>query len=382
MYYLDPLYGKREIDDKHLKLYQTDTLTRLRDISLSVVPSISTPSGMVTSRFEHSMGVSYLSSLLTKKDKFSEIGINLELAGLFHDAGSPPFSHASEVFLEEMTGKDHEEYAEYVFQDKEVKSAIEAVGGNIDIVFKLITGQLKPWSDLINGTIDIDNIDNSLRWSMGVGVLRSKIYEPEELIHAYGMNDEGLYLKLEYQAEIQKWELCRRLTYNHIYSDENIGPGSLLNRALQFAYEAGNLSEDFFKLTESQALYTLQNRSNPATKQLINDLTHWIFYTKAVDLGFMNASDTLIAFCENWKERFKLADIVADSLAIPREAVTVFAGKDKGFRKIHLPFIGKQKQTEEHQPLQKKHWRVKVFIHPRFAERIDEVQEIVESVVC
>ena len=99
MYYLDPLYGQKEISNKEFSLFQTKALTRLRDVSLSAVLPLALPSGMVASRFEHSVGVAFLTKKLCQKKPFSKIKDNLYLAALLHDIGSPPFSHLSDFSL-------------------------------------------------------------------------------------------------------------------------------------------------------------------------------------------------------------------------------------------------------------------------------------------
>lgn len=382
MRYLDPLYGQLEMSDKQLKLFQTNALTRIRDISLSVVPPMATPSGMITSRFEHSVGVSHLVRELSKIANLDHLGENLYIAGLYHDAGSPPFSHASELFLEDMTGKNHEEFVENILNEDDSKKAIKAMDGDIEIIYHLITGNLQPWSDLINGTIDLDNIDNSLRWGMGIGIFQNKFYEPEEIIKAYIIGDDYIGIRQDHYADIQKWELCRRLVYDVVYSDLNQAPGSVLFRALEFAYKEGDLDLSFFSLTESQALYVLENRCNPRTKKLMFDLRNWNFFHRAGEITQINnASTKLKGFCTNWKQRQKVADIVASNLKIAKEDVAIQAGMDKGFKKIHLPFFKDGKQVEEHQPIQKKSWRMIVYIDPKHKNRSKEVQEILESVV-
>jgi HD superfamily phosphohydrolase len=381
MQYLDPLYGQLEFGDKELKLFQTPALTRIRDISLSAVPPLASPSGMVGSRFEHSFGVAHLASLLTTKREFSEMATDLYLAALFHDTGSPPFSHITEKFLEEMTGNNHEQFAEQIIKSQENQQAIKDYGGDPDTVFELINGQLKPWSDLINGSIDLDNIDNSLRWGMAVGIFQNKFYEPEELINAYVLQNNQLGLKLHYYAQIQKWELCRRLVYDVVYSDLNLTPETMLFRSLQFAFESGDLNKEFFNLTDSQALYVLENRCNPQTQKLIKQIRSWNFFVPCAQiLKVGEVSEVFKVFCFDWKQRQKIADIISDSLSIPREAVTVYAGKDRGFKKIHLPFIGSSEVTE-HDPIQKLFWRIKIYLHPDYVKFKDEAQEILTSIV-
>jgi len=380
MHYLDPLYGQLEFDTKMLKLFQTPALTRIRDISLSAVPPIATASGMIGSRFEHSVGVAHLAQILCLRPEFEHLTKNLIVAALFHDIGSPPFSHITERIMTDIAGKDHEEFAQHTILAPQNAKAIKEFGADPELVFQFINGNYKPWSDLINGSIDLDNIDNSLRWGSAIGIIPTNFYDPELLLNAYILKDQQLGLKSKFLGQIQKWELCRRLVYDVVYSDLNLTPETMLFRGLQFAFEAGELDEKFFSLTDSQALYTLEHRCNPLTQKLIRDMRSWHFYLSAGEISETGeASEIIQTFCTNWHERQKIADIISDSLSIPRECVTIYAGKDKGFKKIHLPFIGNHVQTE-HEPIQKLYWRIRVYLHPDYANFKDQTEELLREI--
>ncbi|NMC36530.1 HD domain-containing protein [Candidatus Beckwithbacteria bacterium] len=383
MLYLDPLYGRLEFSDKQLALFQTPALTRIRDVSLSAVPPLATASGMIGSRFEHSVGVAHLASLLATKSDFQVQATNLFVACLFHDIGSPPFSHISEILLEKISGQDHEAFAATFFENSETATAIKNFGADLDMVLKLITGKAKPWSDLVNGSIDLDNIDNSLRWGSAIGLFSPQFYEPEELIQAFSLSGNELQLKLEHESQIQKWELCRRLVYDVVYDDLNLTPEVMLKRALQFAYEAGELDQAFFMLTDSQALYVLEHRCNSKTQNLIKDMRAWRFFTPVtlIEETDTTASDTFKDLCLDWEESQKIADIIAHSLDLPREAVAVYAGKDKGFKQIHLPFIGKGDIVQRHQPIQELKWRFKVYVDKKYHSKNEAITELTQALV-
>jgi HD superfamily phosphohydrolase len=370
MKYLDPLYGQIAIDSKKLKLFQTRALARLRDISLSAVPPLALPSGNIASRFEHSVGVSFLAEILSQRKDFKSQSKNLFLASLLHDAGSPPFSHVTEPFLEKITGKSHEAYIDSVLQENDLIKEIKNFGGNIKTIASFIKGEAKPFSDLINGTIDLDNIDNSLRWGMGAGIFQDKFYEPTELVGAFIIKNGKLGLRADYQSNIQKWELCRRLVYELVYSDENLAPGAMLLRALNFAYEEEDLAEDFFSLTESQAFYLLENRFNLKTRKIASDIRFWRFFKLAFEKLTKKPSKIVKKICKSADKQQELIDEIAKDLKIKRESIAIYAGKDKGFKKIHLPFFGREK-IYEHSPIQPLFWRIKIYIHPKekFSEK-------------
>ena len=69
-------------------------------------------------RFEHTTGVAHLAKIVAQRPEFSGIGLNLYLASLAHDLGTPPFSHASEYFQDLVLGKNHEEYIDEILIDK------------------------------------------------------------------------------------------------------------------------------------------------------------------------------------------------------------------------------------------------------------------------
>jgi len=185
MDYLDHLYGQLEFKKNVFALFQTKALTRLRDVSLSAVPPFTWASGMISSRFEHSVGVAHLARLLGKKKSFQKMSQNLFLAALLHDVGSPPFSHVTEEFQQEVTGMNHEEFVKEILKEEKLEKLVKKNKGDFKLIIKLIKGDYFPWSDLINGSIDLDNLDNSLRWGLGAGVFKTKFYEPEEVLNAF-----------------------------------------------------------------------------------------------------------------------------------------------------------------------------------------------------
>ncbi len=380
MFYLDPLYGQLEITEKEVTLFQTRALTRLRDVSLSAVHPLISPFGMVASRFEHSVGVAFLAKKLCQKKDFKKMAKNLYLAALLHDIGSPPFSHVAERFQRKITGKNHEEFVEDTLKEKDLQKAISKYGGDIKIVSRLVKGKYLPWSDLINGSIDLDNLDNTLRWGLGAGVFKSKFYDPEEIVDIFVFKNKKLALKIEYQANIQTWELARRLAYDLVYSDLNLAPGSMIMRALQFAFENNELDENFFYLTDSQAFYLLENRFNSLAQKLTKAARFWQFYFLAADKITEEPSSKMKELCSSWEKTTILNDMMAQRLNIPREDICLYAGKDKGFKKIHLPFIG-EKIEQYHLPIIPLKWRVKVFLHPKHSSKEKAVKSLLSELI-
>jgi HD superfamily phosphohydrolase len=105
--YNDPIHGHIEIPFYANEIIDTPQFQRLRDLKQLGCSYLVYP-GASHNRFEHSIGVGYLAGKLLQKIKETqpELEINsrdlkiIKLAGLCHDLGHGPFSHAFEVWLD------------------------------------------------------------------------------------------------------------------------------------------------------------------------------------------------------------------------------------------------------------------------------------------
>ena len=119
----DPLYGYIEIEKYLLDIIDTIEFQRLRDIKQLGCASYVFPSA-THSRFEHSIGVSYLSGIFIKQIQKKQPELNIteddvrriKIAGLIHDLGHACYSHFFDhYFLDDPDNplkdplKDHEE---------------------------------------------------------------------------------------------------------------------------------------------------------------------------------------------------------------------------------------------------------------------------------
>lgn len=374
----DRLYGKIEYDANQLKLFQTREMARLRHVSLSAIPTWTIPTGVCASKFEHSIGVAHLATIVGSKAEFQDIARDLYFAALAHDLGTPPFSHTSEYFQVKLTGKNHEKFVEEIIEGGEFAKEVRRQGGDIKRIIELIKGENKPVSDIVNGTIDIDNLDNTLRYGVSVGLLDELMYSPEELAKAFAIKEGELVLLADHIGGLAAWERVRQSVYEFVYGIYNLSAGTILFRALDFARRDGEISRDYFLMTDAEALHFLLTKCNKRTRTLMERADKWIFYPRVFNLREVNISEELANNLLDSDNRGLLADEISKKLKIPPEDVSVYMGKDKGFKKIHLPIVG-ESGDRVHEPQSDLTYMVQVFVHPNWTTRSAEVAEVVNE---
>lgn len=339
--HLDRLYGPIDFTNDDLRLYQTVEMTRLRDLSLSATPPLITATGICATKFEHTIGVAHLARILEKKPEFSDYYHNIYFACLAHDLGTPPFSHLSEHFQRLIMNEDHEEAVLNILANSESEFRREVIkqGGSIDTIVNYVTGRDKIIGRVINGSIDLDNLDNSLRYGLSKGILQTLAYSPVKLATCYGFQNSEVYLEERALPEIEGWETCRHLVYKYVYSFDNLTGGMMLFRAIGFACEAGEIKPDFFQFTDSEAYYYLKHRTNHKTRTLLEKITRWIFYPKVYEIFQENPSEKMLLAVKDLNTRMIFADELSSILNIPPEDIAIYVGYSKAFKNIDLPIV-------------------------------------------
>lgn len=377
----DRLYGSIDCSDADLKLFQTKEFARLNRVSLSAIPPWTLPCGVCASKAEHSIGVGHLARIVGARKDFTHDAHNLYFAALAHDLATPPFSHASEYFQIKLAGKNHEEMIDEVLEGSDFAKEIKNQGGNIDLIKQYVKGENPPLSDIINGSIDLDNLDNSLRWGISTGVLQKKNYNPESIAKGYALRNNSIELHLKDPEQLHKWDTVRKEVYAYVYGDTHETVGSMVIRALSFARREGELTSEYFTFTDSEAYDYLSTRCNPLTRTLMDRLTRWIFYLSVFTFIETDVSDTLGAYLLDTDNRAVLADAFAQHVSIPLEDVHVYTGKNKGYKKIHVPIYDLAGKSFSHIPQNDPFYILKVFIHPKHQEKKHKISEFVTHTI-
>ena len=262
-------------------------LLRLRDVRMANNQFYAFPAFANSSRYEHSLGVCFLAGIcadqlgLSQKDK-----LELMIAGLYHDVGTPPFAHAMEEVLMAQFGFDHEEnlkrliigdtgdfdqdYAQvYLGQSLKLKSICQtrkarnlgidphriariAVGDNSDAL-----------APLINGVgMDLDNIDNICRAVSAMGIMKGDVdfsHLAIQLASSFSQENGKIYYNKKYAKQVEQWLQMRDIQYTEIYrSTDDFSYQAMIKKAIRLLSSSeGNikLESNMWRLTDSEFTY-------------------------------------------------------------------------------------------------------------------------------
>ncbi|MGD9129200.1 MAG: HD domain-containing protein [Candidatus Woesebacteria bacterium] len=375
----DRLYGQLQVSDHDLKLFQTEELTRLRQVSLSAVPPWTLPVANSASKFEHSVGTAHLARIVAQKSEFKEFAKDLYFAALAHDIATPPFSHVTEYFQIKLFGKNHEEFAEDVLDRSELANLMKKQGTSIKRIIDLINGRGGVCGDLVNGSIDLDNLDNSLRFALSIGLISQLLYSPEAIAELYAIENNQLILLIKDRKDLEAWELTRKIVYDLLYTELNLSPALMMYRALDLAFQENELKKEFFLMTDAEAFSYLEHNCNPKTQIITRRARKWQFYPTAYSFSTNTASKKLRDFFLDIDNRTILADKISSQFKIKAEDITVYFGKGRGFKKIHLPIFAKAGEIEEYVPSQQERWMAYIFLHSSELKKAEGIRELMDS---
>lgn len=374
--YADALYGPFNIPHYMKPLIATPQVQRLKRISQDVVPE-KAMSWRPPNRFEHCMGVMRLAIEVAFFNSDLPTPRPLLLsAALLHDAGNSALSHLAEPFLKQLTGKDGESFLAEILHQTPAEEALAGMGVSTDEVVAFVTGNALPHSLVLNGSIDIDNLDNVNRyWHAVYGNQR---FDGLRLASAFRFQDGGWTLRVNEQREDKRWQAAREAVYGIIYGNSHLAASMMLYRALAIAFERGDILPRFFFLSDEDAIKLLRTL-NPMSQKLIDALMSYRFYPEVFTYQTAQPSKRLEEYSREWNARSTLADQVARKFHLDLADVCAYVGRGRDRRKINLPLINpdglKLLDTEEHPNI----YRVRIYGTRALAKRREKLAEFLHK---
>ena len=233
----DPIHGFIPVQPHLLSIIDTQEFQRLRDLKQLGATHYVFPSATHT-RFEHSIGVSYLARKLMESLKTHQPSLNIterqiqlvEIAALIHDLGHGPFSHLWDNHVIYNDEEEHEERSCKIFSNMIKKYKLSITDGERDIICELIDPSeqvSRQWMFQIVANkrcqLDVDKIDYIQRDSLYLGNVGMKgefdrlITEARVVKTVDGTMEIGWFHRLNYEIFslfTNRYRL-HKLVYNH-----------------------------------------------------------------------------------------------------------------------------------------------------------------------
>ncbi len=273
----EPVWGTIEVDDAARRVVDSGAFQRLRYIRQLGLAHLVYP-GASHTRFDHALGVYHLirraMGSLGARGWLDGVEAEEErlvaLAGLLHDVGHYPFSHALEELEEELIPGHHEALTGRFLEDVEVRSALEAVAADgVSRVESLIRGRSSsPLQGLVSGSLDLDKVEYLKRDARFCGVPYGEVdvdrllgaltvLEPPEGGGAeVGVHEKGV-AALE-SLLFSKYQMFRNVYWHHAVRSATV----LYKRIVYDALSTGLIApEELVGKTDEALLFLLSSRA-------------------------------------------------------------------------------------------------------------------------
>jgi uncharacterized protein len=260
MFINDPIHGFLELNDLQSSLLHLPELQRLQWIRQLGLSFLSYPGGVHT-RANHVVGVSHVSGEMARIfDLLPEQKYLAQAAGMLHDLGHTPFSHALETLLPD----DHMELTRNLITGKMrftfpgagwVPRVLKKFGLDPEEVGDLVVGRHKDpiLQNIIHGPIDADQLDYLLRDSYFTGISHGQI-DLYRILHTLKPDSENgrIYLLEKGLDAIEEMLVARDHMYSAVYAHKTSRIAeTMLLRAMELAVSG---IEGWYEMTDGELL--------------------------------------------------------------------------------------------------------------------------------
>ncbi len=292
----DPIHGDIKITGILDDLLKTPEVQRLHNIKQLGFAHLVFP-GAHHTRFEHSLGSSMIASQIADILGLKEIEKKLiTCAAQLHDIGHGPFSHTLESILMERFGVDHVDLTEklilgnYDILDVKEQQFISAPKvheildkhqvNKKDIV-NIVRGKLSKksyLSQLLNSTIDVDQLDYLMRDAYYTGVAYGMI-DLQRLLQTIMIHKGNLTMMRKGVNVVENILMARALMYSSVYFHKTVRiPELMLSKALEEIPDAEPF--EFFRMTDAEIMTSLKTMG-PFQQEIITRLKYRDLFKQA-----------------------------------------------------------------------------------------------------
>ena len=331
----DPIHGDIKLEGFFLDLIESPEIQRLYNIKQLGLAHLVFP-GAHHTRLEHCLGTYYISckvaDILNLDKNEKEL---IACASLLHDIGHGPFSHTLEYLLRDTLNIDHIDltekliFGQYSIFDEKEKEIVESTNvfeiltkNNIEPkeIVNIIKGKI--WkkgylSQLLNGSIDLDQLDYLMRDSYYTGVAYGTI-DIERFLQILIIYNNKLAIIKKGIGVIENILMARALMYSSVYFHKTVRIAELmLSKSIEML---DNLDPfEFVKKTDYELINYLENKG-PYQYEIITRLKYRKLFKQAYVLSSMISNQKHIEVINKLKDlnfRRKKEQEIEENLRIP-----------------------------------------------------------------
>lgn len=273
----DPLWNTIELQPRAVRIVDSAAYQRLRYIRQLGLAHLVYP-GATHTRFDHALGVYHLArrtlAVLDQRDHLRAVDpVDRELiplAGLLHDIGHYPFSHALEELEASAIPGDHELVAGHFLDDAAVRDVLHEIDANApERIQALIRGRSdSPLQGLVSGSLDLDKIEYLKRDARFCGAPYGEV-DVDRMIHALTLLEDPETGRLEVGVRekgvaalesllFAKYQMFRNVYWHHAVRGATV----LYKRAVADALGAELIrADELVGRTDEAMLHLLEQRA-------------------------------------------------------------------------------------------------------------------------
>ncbi len=372
----DSLHGYIELNKEEKNILDSHEMQRLRRIRQLGLSSLVYPSATHT-RFQHSLGVMYIAGQFAESLEIDEKRTReLRIAGLLHDSGHGPFSHASELVAEKQ-GISHEELS-----CKVVEKLEDCYSADSERIKKIIKGELEI-GQVVAGDIDADRMDYLLRDAHSSGLQHGNI-DIETIIRLAQIDSRRLVFNHKAVQSLEALFTARFHMIKSLYKHHAATIAEkMLQRSLENFLEERTVQE-LMSLDDYEAHCQLLN-SDGSSERLYRRITDRELYKRSLvwdeDKISREALESLEKRIENPR---KVEEKIAEEAGVKPEEVILDKPQTPSIKNIDVKIKkgGEVKSFSEISPIPKSltqaEWRtvsVKVYTPEKHREKVREPAE-------
>lgn len=388
MRYYDTVYARHcnggwELPPILERLSHTVEAVRARGITQAVMPNHLIAHGPIPNRFQHGMGVAFLTWLMLRKNPILAEHSNLFLASaLMHDWGLPCLSHLPECFLEKLTGMNGKSFLEYILERScDAIAVLKEFGVDYRDVVKLVTGNFGPLGTVLKGSMDLDKLDNVLRYALAVSC-RGRKPNVIEIAASFRFNGEEWVLLDRCFGSVKRWQAARNAVYSKIYEQPHLSPATMIFRAIDLAYRKGYIDINFFLMNDDEAITYLAS-CDERTSTLVQRAIYWNWYEEIFSVESPYANSVIGQLAKDGGNTGEVADSICEELGLELEDVCVYIDKGSEKRRVTVPFVSADGEKMFFDGSNNgSAYRFKVFANPELAPaKLNRVRSLANKIV-